>query len=109
MMGPRDGPPPGTVRVPGTPSLEAFIPERLQAGEMVSAFMDVLQIAEEEAAGAEARIQELAVQLPIELELEVEGGRVSGIRASPPTQRTETTVMPVLHGLRLRGEVVYGG
>ncbi len=88
---------------------EPFIPPRIPAGELVSDFMEVLEAAAEEAWLGNASLEEVAIELPLELELDVRGGRVEAVRASPPTQRTETTVMPVLHRLRLRGGVDYVG
>lgn len=46
------------------------------------------------------RVEELRVDMPFELDLHVDGDKVQ-LLASPPTQRTETTVMPVFHQVRL--------
>jgi hypothetical protein len=55
----------------------------------------------EAASDADLTVSELSVDLPIELRLSVDGGSVTSIAAGPPTQRTETSVMPVFHQLRL--------
>jgi len=46
-------------------------------------------------------VSEIKVDLPIELNLLQEQG-VWQLDASPPSQKTETTVMPVWHRVRLR-------
>jgi hypothetical protein len=46
-------------------------------------------------------VSEIKVDLPIELNLLQEEG-VWQLDAAPPTQKTETTVMPVWHRVRLR-------
>jgi hypothetical protein len=48
--------------------------------------------------GAAARVTRAVVELPIEIDLMSIGGELA-LRASAPTQRTETTVLPVLHRL----------
>ncbi|MEQ8403459.1 MAG: hypothetical protein RKE49_00065 [Oceanicaulis sp.] len=68
------------------PSLAAFVAELSGA---------------EAAAEAGLTVTTLSVDLPMELSLGVEDGAVRAIAAGPPTQRTETTVMPVFHRLRL--------
>lgn len=49
-------------------------------------------------------VSEIKLDLPIELDLLQERG-VWEIDAAPPTQKIETTVMPVLHRVRLRVSV----
>jgi hypothetical protein len=47
-------------------------------------------------------IEQVDVEMPIELRVEVdEMGQVT-LMGSPPTQRTETTILPVFHQMRLR-------
>ena len=43
----------------------------------------------------------ITIELPIEVELSEEGSELA-LRASPPTQYTQTSVMPVFHALRVR-------
>jgi hypothetical protein len=46
---------------------------------------------------------ELSLRTPIELDLSIaDDGTVTALAGSPPTQRIETTVMPVFHTLRVR-------
>ena len=52
-------------------------------------------------------LAELSVGLPFELDLLEVDGRIV-LDAAPPTQHTETTVMPVLHQLTLRIEADHG-
>ena len=54
-----------------------------------------------EQAAEAIRIDRITVDFPIELEVTVAGNTVARVGASPPTQRTETTVMPVFHQLRM--------
>ena len=84
----------------------SFVRERVPARDLVGALMEVLEAAgESPESGLE--LDTVAVALPVELELEVEGGRVRSVLASPPTQRTETSIRTALHGLRLSGVVVH--
>lgn len=53
-------------------------------------------------------VSEIKVDLPIELNLLQERG-VWQLDASPPTQKIETTVMPVWHRVRLRVTLDNGG
>lgn len=48
-----------------------------------------------------AAIAALEIALPLELDLLIGGDRVLALGASPPTQRIETTVLPVFHNLRV--------
>jgi hypothetical protein len=50
--------------------------------------------------GAAAMVTRAVVELPMEIDLMSAGGELA-LRASAPTQRTETTVLPVLHHLTL--------
>jgi hypothetical protein len=46
---------------------------------------------------------ELSLRTPIELDLSIaDDGTVTALAGSTPTQRIETTVMPVFHTLRVR-------
>ena len=61
-----------------------------------------------EAAGEETIwVSEIKVDLPIELNVLQEQG-VWQLDAAPPTQKIETTVMPVWHRVRLRVSVDNG-
>lgn len=55
-----------------------------------------------------SHVSEIKVDLPIELNLLQERG-VWQLDASPPTQKVETTVMPVWHRLKLRVTLDDGG
>lgn len=55
-----------------------------------------------------AELESLTVELPVEIDVGVAGGAVE-TRISPPTQYTETSVMPVFHNLRLRLVRSHGG
>lgn len=47
------------------------------------------------------RLEQIELAFPLELEAPTAGGRIVSLGASPPTQYTETTIMPVFHHLRL--------
>ncbi len=54
--------------------------------------------------GADAtgfEIASIMVDLPVEVQLGGEGDMVSALGVSPPTQRIETTILPVFHRLRV--------
>lgn len=46
-------------------------------------------------------VERIVVAFPMELEVDTDGGAVVRLGSAPPTQYTETTVMPVFHQLRL--------
>jgi hypothetical protein len=48
-----------------------------------------------------ATVERIIVGFPTELDVWTGAGRVIALGSSPPTQYTETTVMPVFHHLRL--------
>jgi hypothetical protein len=50
-------------------------------------------------------VERLALDLPFEMQVLREGGGIA-LTASPPTQKTETSIMPVWHRLALTVEVV---
>lgn len=52
--------------------------------------------------GLTMTVEEVKLKLPVEIRISVsESGQVT-LKGSPPTQRTETTFMPVFHQLTLR-------
>lgn len=50
---------------------------------------------------APLRLEQITLAFPLELEAHTAAGRLVALGASPPTQYTETTIMPVFHHLRL--------
>ena len=52
-------------------------------------------------------LSDLRLELPLELDLLEEAGRLA-LDAAPPLQRTETTVMPVWHRLAVHIEADHG-
>lgn len=46
-------------------------------------------------------VERIVVAFPMELDVETDDGAVMRLGSAPPTQYTETTVMPVFHQLRL--------
>ena len=47
-------------------------------------------------------IEEMKLNFPIELRVEVNPEGKVNLKSSPPTQRTETTILPVWHQLKMR-------
>jgi len=79
--------------------------------ELVAACADVtgdpLDAGREHVAGeAGLRVSELVVESPLEMGIRADDHGVVELVAAPPRQAMETTVMPVLHRIRLRVEVV---
>jgi hypothetical protein len=66
-------------------------------GELVAGFGP-----DEEALGGGLWVERVSLDLPFELEVAAaaDGGVILG--GAPPTQHLETSIMPVLHRLRLR-------
>jgi hypothetical protein len=50
---------------------------------------------------APGRVTRIEVQTPVELGLVVEGGHVTSLSGTPPTQTVRTSVLPVWHHLRV--------
>ena len=46
-------------------------------------------------------VEHLAIQMPFEMDVRVEDDGKVKLAGAPPTQYTETTIMPVFHGMRL--------
>ncbi len=46
-----------------------------------------------------AHITALTITMPVEFDIFTPGGRVLALGAAPPTQRIETSVLPVFHRL----------
>lgn len=55
----------------------------------------------DEATGQEMTIDRIKLTLPVELRVVVAEDGSIHLKGSPPTQRTETTIMPVFHRLQL--------
>jgi hypothetical protein len=66
-------------------------------GEFVAGLVDL----EPTAGTGEERltIERLRLELPIEVSLALPRGAAEGLTAGPPTQRLETSVLPVFHRL----------
>ena len=69
-------------------------------GDFVSGLVDLdLEVRGE---GLVVTVEELALEMPIEVGIAVaDDGRVA-LAAAPPTQRIETSILPVFHQLRVR-------
>ena len=47
-------------------------------------------------------VKDLEIRMPVEMQLQSHSTERLHLRLSPPTQRTATSVFPVLHNIRLR-------
>ena len=73
-------------------------------GELMAAFgpdEDELVAADVSDAGR-MRVERVTLDLPVEIEVAVDEGGNVHLGSAPPTQHLATTVMPVLHRLRMR-------
>ncbi len=50
------------------------------------------------------RIEQIRLDLPLEIRVQIDADGGLQVLGSPPTQRTETTILPVFHRLTLRVE-----
>lgn len=64
-------------------------------------FIADLMALEPDAAEQGAMIERLTVEMPIEIDLLAGGDAVLACGASPPTQRIETSILPIFHRLRV--------
>ncbi|MEP1079876.1 hypothetical protein NDI52_31195 [Leptolyngbya sp. PL-A3] len=67
--------------------------------EQLADFTDPL---EDLATGQTLEIERVNIDLPIELNISVNDEGNVTLRSSPPTQTTETTILPVFHRLSLQ-------
>jgi hypothetical protein len=52
--------------------------------------------------GQALTVDTIKLNLPIEIRVEVDDAEIVSLKGSPPTQRTETTILPVFHQMQLR-------
>jgi hypothetical protein len=52
--------------------------------------------------GQAMTIEQIRLDMPIELRVGVDNDGTVHLKGAPPTQRTETTIMPVFHRMKLR-------
>lgn len=67
----------------------------------ITAFADIPGIFEDPHHVQRLRVRRIDVETPIELDLRASKEGVTALGAAPPVCRTETTIMPVFHTLRL--------
>lgn len=72
--------------------------------ELVASWMAGLEDAVASDAWEMVRPTEIAIDIPIELQFATRDGALD-LRASPPTQKTATTILPVWHQLSVRYEL----
>jgi hypothetical protein len=75
---------------------------RVPLAELVAGFCETARVDDEEMAG-QMSVHALRLDLPVEVEVAYDGGRLA-VLASPPTQRVATTFLPVFHRMSLRIE-----
>lgn len=67
----------------------------------ITAFADIEGIFEDPHHMQRLRVRRVEVETPIELDLRVSREGVTALGTAPPVYRTDTTIMPVFHTLRL--------
>ena len=70
--------------------------------EYITAMVGDVAHMQDEASGMNLTISDIALEMPFELELDQSA--VLNLYASPPTQGTATSVLPVLHQLKVSFE-----
>lgn len=67
----------------------------------IIAFADIPGIFEDPQHVQRLRVRKIEVETPIELDLRASKEAVTALGTAPPVYRTETTIMPVFHTLRM--------
>ncbi|MGH7596278.1 MAG: hypothetical protein ACREOI_07990 [bacterium] len=67
----------------------------------VLAMFDLWEPLRDPETGLQAKVEELTVGLPCEMSVEVDDEGVLAIAGAPPLLRTETSIMPVFHQIRI--------
>ncbi|MBE7383758.1 MAG: hypothetical protein F6J95_020370 [Leptolyngbya sp. SIO1E4] len=70
--------------------------------QLVSHLADYDKQLVDPATGQALTVEQLQVDMPIELRVTVEDDGSVSLNGAPPTQRTETTILPVFHQMKLR-------
>jgi hypothetical protein len=85
-----------------------------EAQAPLHAFVEALAVAAEPIvdaqSGAGMFVESLQISMPFELDVHVDDEGHVSLAGSPPTQYTETTILPVFHQLKLRvvAEISHG-
>jgi hypothetical protein len=75
----------------------------VSVAELVAGFgPDADELVSEVADAGRMRIERVTLDLPVEIEVVVDATGDVCLGSSPPTQHIATTIMPVLHRLRMR-------
>ncbi|MGI9498917.1 MAG: hypothetical protein ACR2P3_02695 [Geminicoccaceae bacterium] len=67
----------------------------------ITAFADLLGAYEDPSRSQRLRATRIEIETPVEIGLRASGGDVDALGTAPPIYRTETTIMPVFHTMRL--------
>ncbi|MBD2503166.1 hypothetical protein [Anabaena azotica] len=70
--------------------------------QVIDQLVDYGDPLEDPITGQALKISEVKVAMPLELRVETKAAAQVALKASAPTQKTETTIMPVFHRLTLR-------
>lgn len=111
MSGAQDPPPPpaneASDKHPGGASVgaedwrwvdEAQAPLHVFVGALAVATQPIVDAQ----SGAGMFVESLQISMPFELDVHLDAGGCVSLAGSPPTQYTETTILPVFHQLKLR-------
>lgn len=67
----------------------------------ITAYADIPGVFEDPNRVQRLRVRRIEVETPIELDLRTSKDEITAIGSAPPVYRTETTLMPVFHTLRM--------
>lgn len=74
----------------------------MQFSEMIDILSDYEKQRVDPETGQVMTIEEIKLNYPIELKVTTDSEEKVTIKSSPPTQRTETTILPVFHQIKMR-------
>lgn len=69
--------------------------------ELVNGFTDFQEQIADHDQGMACSVTKIAVEVPVEIHIEVDDGGGVALVSAPPTQQIETSIFPVLHTMRL--------
>lgn len=70
--------------------------------DIIEQLADLTDPLEDPTSGQVFQIEQVTVNLPIEFNISVNEEGTATLRSTPPTQTTETTIVPVFHRLSLQ-------
>lgn len=80
------------------PAIDALLP----FSDLIATLADYEKQRIDSDTGQVLTVEAIAVHMPVELRVSVDDSGQVTLKGSPPTQRTETAVLPVFHQMKLR-------